>query len=153
MSAESQLKTFLWYKPGALDHALRLYGEVFGSGLKVHSRNVMCKDGPLFTAEFSIYGNQLVGMATGGGPEFNDAISLSLSVDGQDEVDRVWDALIANGGKPGRCGWCKDLFGVSWQIIPKQMSQYLGHPDSAVREYAQSAMLKMTKIVIKDFVK
>jgi len=109
--------------------------------------------GPLFTAEFSIFGHEFVGMSVAGGPTFTDAISLSLSIDGQAEVDRIWDALIADGGEPGRCGWCKDRFGVSWQVTPIQMGQYLGSPDSAVREYAQQALMRMTKIVITDFVK
>jgi len=147
----TQLKTFLWYGAGQLDAALDFYGSIFGAEMRVLTRNQMGPGGPLFTAEFDIYGHQFVGMAVEGGPSFTDAISLSLSVDGQDEVDRLWDSLTANGGEPGRCGWLKDQFGVSWQVVPFQMFQYLGNPDSAVREYAQQAMMRMNKIVIKDF--
>jgi len=90
-------------------------------------------------------------MSVEGGPAFNDAISLSLSVDGQAEVDRLWDALTSDGGTPGQCGWLKDKFGVSWQVTPIQMGAYLGNPDSAKREYAMAALRRMTKIVIEDF--
>jgi len=153
MTQTAALKTFLWYQQGQLDAALAFYEQVFGPDLKVYSRNPMFSGGPLFTAEFSIFNHQLVGMSVDGGPTFNDAISLSLSVDGQAEVDRLWDALTSQGGEPGRCGWCKDPFGVSWQVVPVQMGQYLGNPDSAIREYAQSALMKMSKIVLTDFVK
>lgn len=151
MTHANVLRTFLWYQQGQLDEALPFYQRVF-PGMSIHGVN-RAGVGPIFTAEFEIYGHQLIGMAVDGGPTFNDSISLSISVDGQDEVDRLWDALTADGGQPGRCGWLKDRFGVSWQVTPIQMGEYLGNPDSAIREYAQQAMMKMTKIVIKDFSK
>ena len=153
MSQSSSLQTFLWFKAGQLDEALALYQSVFGSGMIVTSLNPSGPNGPLFTASFSIYGHNLIGMAVNGGPSFNDSISLSLSVDGQDEVDRLWDALTDNGGQPGQCGWLKDAFGVSWQVTPVQMGYYLGNPDFAIREYATAALRRMNKIVISDFVK
>jgi predicted 3-demethylubiquinone-9 3-methyltransferase (glyoxalase superfamily) len=145
------LNTFLWFKTGDLDKALTFYQSVF-TDMQVHSQNRMGPGGPLFTADFTIHGHGFIGMAWDGGPEFNDSISLSLSVDGQEEVDRLWDAITAEGSE-GQCGWCKDQFGVSWQVSPFQMRDYLENPDSAVREYANQALRKMTKIVIKDFIK
>jgi len=104
------------------------------------------------TAEFSIYGHELVGMGWPGGDTFNNSISLALAVDGQDEVDRMWDA-ITEDGKAGQCGWCVDPFGVSWQITPIQMGEYLGSSDPEQQAYAWQAMRSMGKIVLKDFVK
>lgn len=150
MTQANQLNTFLWFKAGQLDEAIPFYESIFRD-FTVNHLNPMSPGGALFTAGFSIHGHQLIGMAVEGGPEFNDSISLSLSVDGQDEVDRLWDSLTADGGQPGRCGWLKDRFGVSWQVTPFQMGAYLGNPDSAKREYAQQALMKMGKIVIKDF--
>jgi len=150
MTAPNQLATFLWFKAGDLDEAIPFYESIFDDFTVTHL-NPMFPGGPLFTAGFSICGHQLIGMSVEGGPTFNDAISLSLSVDGQEEVDRLWEALTSDGGAPGLCGWLKDKFGVSWQVTPIQMSAYLGNPDSAKREYAMAALRKMTKIVIDDF--
>ena len=106
-------------------------------------------NGTLFTADFSIFGHEFIGMNWAGGPEFNDSISLSLNVDGQDEVDRLWDAFTAKG-KAGQCGWLKDEWGLSWQVSPIQMREHLENPDRAKAEYANNALRKMTKIVIRD---
>lgn len=152
MTQANQLDTFLWFKAGQLDEAIPFYQSIF-TDFRVSHLNPMGPGGPLFTAGFSIHGHSLIGMAVEGGPNFNPSISLSLSVDGQEEVDRLWNALTASGGEPGRCGWLTDRFGVSWQVVPIQMHAYLGNPDSAIREYAQQALMKMTKIVIKDFAK
>lgn len=77
------------------------------------------------------------------------AISLSLNVDGQKDVDRLWDA-ITQRGKAGRFGWCTDEFGVTWQLSPIQMRAHLENPDPAKAELANNALRKMTKIVIQD---
>ena len=82
-----------------------------------------------------------------GGPKFNDSISLSLNVDGQAEVDRLWDA-ITHDGEAGQCGWCKDKFGLSWQVSPIQMRDWLENADPAISSYAWQALRGMTKIVI-----
>lgn len=85
-----------------------------------------------------------------GGPHFtfSDGISLFVSCETQAEVDALWDKLTANGGEPGRCGWLKDKFGVSWQIIPDMLGQLLGDPDPARAGRAMQAMLQMSKIDI-----
>ena len=141
------LRTFLWF-PGDLDGALAFYKETFGD-VVIHGENRMGDGAPLFTAEFSIYGHEFIGMAVPGGPTFNDAISLFISCEGQEEVDRIWDA-ITKEGKAGQCGWCVDKFGVSWQIIPKEMGEALGNSDQAKASFARAAMRKMGKIVIRD---
>ncbi len=103
----------------------------------------------LFTADFSIFGHGLIGMNWAGGPEFNDSISLSLNVDSQEEVDRLWNAITEKGTE-GQCGWCKDEWGLSWQVTPKDMRIWLEHEDAAVRDYANTALRGMKKIVLDD---
>ena len=105
----------------------------------------------LFTAEFSIYDHQLIGMSMPGGDVFNNSISLSIQVDGQEETDRLWSAITTNGA-PGRCGWCTDKWGVNWQVTPYQMRDFLGHPDQAKVEHNWGILRGMTKIQLSDFV-
>lgn len=80
---------------------------------------------------------------------FTEAVSLMIDVDGQDEVDRYWDALTREG-EPGRCGWLRDRFGLSWQVVPKQMAGLLGDPDPARAQAAMRAMMAMDRIVLAD---
>lgn len=148
MPRKTELKTFLWFG-GELDEALEFYKATFDD-VVIHSENRPSPDAPLFTADFSIFGHSFIGLNWPGGPEFNDSISLSLNVDGQEEVDRIWDA-ITKEGREGQCGWCYDKWGVTWQVSPIQMRDWLGHPDQETREYANKALRSMTKIVIDDF--
>lgn len=145
----TKLKTFLWFG-GQLEEALNFYQSLFGrDNLIIHELNRPAPDQPLFTADFSIFGHEFIGLNWAGGPEFNDSISLSLNVDGQAEVDRLWDALTERG-EAGRCGWLKDEWGLSWQVLPIQMRDHLGDPDPAKAAYAMNAMRQMGKIVIRD---
>ena len=147
MTEQTRLKTFIWF-PGNMDDALDFYAKTF-SDFVIHSENRPDPAGARFTADFSIYGHEFIGMNWAGGEPFNDAISLSLNVDGQDEVDRLWDAITAKG-KPGRCGWCTDEFGLTWQVSPIQMREHLENPDREKAEYANQALRKMSKIIIRD---
>ena len=140
------LKTFLWFG-GELDDALDFYSSTF-TDVVVHNKDYL-DSGELFTADFAIYGHEFIGLNWGGGPSFNDAISLSLNVDGQDEVDRLWAAITADGSE-GQCGWCHDKWGVTWQVSPIQMRTWLAPSDPDVRAYANQALRSMTKIVIDD---
>jgi predicted 3-demethylubiquinone-9 3-methyltransferase (glyoxalase superfamily) len=74
---------------------------------------------------------------------------LSIETDGQEQTDQLWEALTRDG-EPGRCGWCTDPFGVTWQVSPKQMRIWLEHPDAEVRAYADTALRGMSKIVIDE---
>lgn len=87
-------------------------------------------------------------MALNGGPVFKytEAISIFVNCKDQAEVDRLWSALIANGGSESQCGWLKDRYGLSWQIVPVEMSHYIAGPDKAAANRAMQAMLKMSKI-------
>ena len=98
---------------------------------------------------FRLAGNEF--MAINGGPQFpfTEAVSIHVGVENQAEVDRLWDALTADGGEEGQCGWLKDRFGLSWQIIPERMGELLSDPDPARAQRAMQAMLQMQKIDIK----
>lgn len=149
MSKLTTLKTFLWFD-GNLAEALEFYAATF-TDFALHSSGRPEADGKLMTAEFSIHGHEFIGMGWPGGPKFTDAISLALTLDGQDEVDRLWDA-ITKDGEEGQCGWCKDPFGVSWQVTPIQMREHTANADPAKAAYAWAALRKMKKIVIQDFI-
>ena len=105
-------------------------------------------EGSEFIVEFTVAGLEVVGLNAG--PEFNldEAFSFYLSVDTQDEVDRYWDVLTADGGEPGPCGWLKDKFGVSWQVIPKRLEELSGDYSTDANKRAMNAMLQMGKIDI-----
>lgn len=131
-----------------MDEALAFYADTF-TDFVIHSDHNLEPGKPRFTADFSIYGHNFIGMNWPGGDPFSNAISLSLNVDGQEEVDRLWEAITAKG-KPGQCGWCTDEFGITWQVSPIQMREHLENKDRAKAEYANAALRKMTKIVIED---
>jgi predicted 3-demethylubiquinone-9 3-methyltransferase (glyoxalase superfamily) len=78
--------------------------------------------------------------------KFSEAISIQLMVDTQAEVDRCWNALTQNGGEEGPCGWCKDKFGVSWQVVPRALPELLSNPDRDRAQRATQAMMKMKKL-------
>jgi predicted 3-demethylubiquinone-9 3-methyltransferase (glyoxalase superfamily) len=105
--------------------------------------------GSVLTVNFTLAGRSYIGL--NGGPDFtfNEAISLSIDCENQAEVDRYWNALIENRGEPGVCGWLKDRYGLSWQVIPKRLPQMLNSSDRAAAERALQAMLKMTKIDVE----
>ncbi len=104
--------------------------------------------GMVLTVDFTLAGQKFQGL--NGGPEFsfNESISLVIDCEDQAEVDRLWDTLIANGGEPGPCGWLKDRFGLSWQIVPRQLNEMLKDPDEGRASRAMEAMLKMGKIEV-----
>jgi predicted 3-demethylubiquinone-9 3-methyltransferase (glyoxalase superfamily) len=106
-------------------------------------------EGEVMTAAFELDGQPFV--ALNGGPEFtfSEAISFQVSCQDQEEVDRYWDAL-SEGGEEGPCGWLKDKFGVSWQIVPEALPRLLGDPDPERAQRAMAAMLQMKKIEISE---
>lgn len=85
--------------------------------------------------------------------DFTEAISFIINCDGQDEVDNYWNQLTSNGGEEGQCGWCKDKYGVSWQVVPKQLNEAMSDPDPEKSKFATAAMMEMKKIIIKDLYK
>ncbi|CAN5456916.1 VOC family protein [soil metagenome] len=133
---------FLWFDDD-LEEAIDLYGSVFPG--KPPSTTRM-PDGKVLAADFELAGQPFKGL--NGGPEFRhtEAFSIFVECEGQAEVDRYWDALTANGGEEGMCGWLKDKFGVSWQIIPVEFLEMVsqGQPDQVQRVMA--AMQTMRKM-------
>jgi 2-polyprenyl-6-hydroxyphenyl methylase/3-demethylubiquinone-9 3-methyltransferase len=106
------------------------------------------KRGDALVVEFTLLGRPFQGL--NGGPQFpfTEAISLSVSTEDQAETDRLWDALIADGGSPSRCGWLKDRFGLSWQIVPLPLVKMMTDPDKEAARRATEAMLKMDRLDI-----
>ena len=101
--------------------------------------------GTVMTVEWELDGQRFVGI--NGGPHFtfSEAVSFAITCKDQDEVDRYWDALVA-GGEPSQCGWLKDRFGLSWQVVPEGMEEVLADPDSERAQRAMQAMMGMSKL-------
>jgi len=106
--------------------------------------------GMVLTVDFTLNGQRFQGL--NGGPEFdfNEAVSFVIECEDQTEVDRLWDALTTNGGEPGPCGWLKDRFGLSWQIVPRQLNELVEDPDPERARRAMEAMLAMGKIDVAE---
>ncbi len=110
--------------------------------------NPSMKEGGVLVVEFTLAGQEYI--ALNGGPhfKFNEAISLQVLTEDQEETDRLWDALTANGGEESQCGWLKDRWGLSWQITPKRLLELMGDPDKDKARRAMEKMLTMQKIDI-----
>ena len=141
---------FLWFEDNA-EEAMNFYASIFkNSKIGKVSRFPEGAPGPagkVMTATFELEGQEF--MALNGGPQFkfNEAISFFVNCETQEEVDELWEKLSA-GGKEGRCGWLKDKFGLSWQIIPSALGKMLGDKDRTKAKRVMTAMLQMTKIEI-----
>jgi len=142
-----QLSHMLWFNDQA-EEAVELYVNLFKDS-KILSKN-HSPDGGVFTVEFEVLGSKYT--ALNGGPmfSFTEAFSIFVLCDDQAEVDKYWDALTSNGGTAQKCGWLKDKFGLSWQIIPKQLGECLGNPDPVKAGAAMSAMLGMSKLIVSE---
>jgi len=135
---------FLWFDTQAED-AMRFYVSVFKDS-RIGEIRRAGPDGPVMSVSFQLNGQDFI--ALNGGPhfKFNEAVSFFVDCETQAEVDELWAKLTADGGQEGQCGWLKDKYGLSWQIIPKLLSQLLGDPDAAKAKRVMEAMLKMKKI-------
>ena len=135
-----KITPFLWYNSN-VDEVIDFYTSIFKS-LKVISRNPV-------GATIELEGQQLY--LFNGGPlfPFTEAVSLYINCDTQDEIDYYWNALTADGGKESRCGWLKDKFGLSWQIVPAMLGSVLWDSDKKKADAAMQAMLKMGKMDIR----
>jgi len=101
-----------------------------------------------FVVEFTVAGMPVTGLNAGPDFQLDEAFSFYLSVETQEEVDHYWDLLTADGGEPSACGWCKDKFGVSWQVVPERLIELSGDYTTEANLRAMNAMLKMGKIDI-----
>lgn len=142
----------LWFDDN-LEEAVSFYTSVLpDSSIGSMQRNAPGEDGrpgSVMTADWTMVGLPCRGI--NGGPmfHFTEAISMSIACQGQEEVDRLWDTLV-EGGEESQCGWLKDKFGLSWQIVPQELMEHLSDPDPARANAALQAMFGMRKIVIAD---
>ena len=106
------------------------------------------KQGNVLTVEFTVMGIPCIGL--NGGPAFkhSEAFSFQVATEDQEETDRLWNAIVGNGGQESQCGWCKDKWGLSWQITPRALTAAFAHPDRALAKRAFDAMMRMKKIDI-----
>ena len=147
----------LWYD-GDAEEAAHFYAQVFPNTF-INAIHVAPgdfpsgKEGDVLTVEFSVMGISCIGL--NGGPAFkhNESFSFQVSTDDQAETDRYWEAIVNNGGVESECGWCKDKWGISWQITPKILIQAITHPDPAAAKKAFQAMMTMKKINVAEIEK
>lgn len=142
----------LWYDGTALE-AARFYADTFpdsavGAVHRASGDYPAGKQGDVLTVEFTVMGVACLGL--NGGPTFkhSEAFSFQVATDTQAETDRLWNAIIGNGGQASECGWCKDKWGLSWQITPRALMVAITDPDPAAAQRAFTAMMGMAKIDI-----
>ena len=133
---------FLWFKSQA-EEAMNLYTSVFQ-----HSRvtGVNRAQGRVMSVQFDLEGQRFVALNGNPDPRFTEATSFFVGCETQQEIDDYWTKLTADGGAPGRCGWLKDRFGVSWQTVPNAPGQILSDSDAARSGRVLNAMLQMDKL-------
>ncbi len=151
-----KITPFLWFDNNA-EEAMNFYVSVFKENAKIVTikrypegmtdEHMKGMEGKVLTGVFELFGQQF--MALDGGPifKFNESVSFLVDCKDQAEIDYYWDALTTNGGAESQCGWCKDKFGLSWQIAPN-MQQWLAGPDSEGAKRAMQAMMGMKKLDI-----
>jgi predicted 3-demethylubiquinone-9 3-methyltransferase (glyoxalase superfamily) len=142
----------LWFNGTALD-AARFYAQTFpdsaiGAIYRAPADYPAGKEGDVLTVEFTVVGIACLGL--NGGPAFShtEAFSFQVATDDQAETDRLWNAIVGNGGQASACGWCKDRWGLSWQITPRVLMEAIADPDRAAAKRAFEAMMDMGKIDI-----
>jgi predicted 3-demethylubiquinone-9 3-methyltransferase (glyoxalase superfamily) len=147
----SKIYTCLWFDKGLAEEAAKLYTSLIPNSriTEVSRSSADTPSGPegmVLTVDFTLNGVPYQGL--NGGPEFkfNESTSIAVECDDQAQVDRLWDALAADGGEHSVCGWLKDRYGLSWQVYPKRLTELLADPDPGRARRAMEAMLKMTKI-------
>ena len=147
-----KITPFLWYAKEA-EEAAAFYAATFPDS-RVVRVTTMQSDSPsgppgsVKVVEFVLFGQAFTAMSAGPLDPFNHAVSFVVSCDDQAEVDRYWNALLANGGAPEQCGWLKDRYGLSWQIVPKVMFEMMADPDRAKSKRASDAMMTMVRFDI-----
>ena len=133
---------FLWFDTQA-EEAMNFYASTFKRS-KVISVNRA--QGRVISVDFELEGQRFMALNAGPPFKFNEAVSFFVGCETQQEIDELWAKLTADGGAPGRCGWLKDKFGLSWQIIPNALGEMLGDKDPAKAKRAMDAMLQMNKL-------
>lgn len=142
----------LWYD-GTAEEAARFYTATFpdssvGAILRAPGDYPAGKEGDVLTVEFTVAGIPCLGINGGPGVPHSMAFSFQVATDNQAETDRLWNAIVGNGGEASACGWCKDRWGISWQITPRALTAAITDPDRAAAQRAFNAMMEMGKIDI-----
>ena len=152
MTETIKIAPCLWFNKNA-EEAARFYAATFPNSrvTAVHKSPADYPGGnagEVLTVEFTVLGQPFVGL--NGGPQFSfdEAVSFQVFTDTQEETDRYWNAIVGNGGQESMCSWCKDKFGLSWQIAPRALIAAITDPDTAAAKRAMDAMMKMKKIDI-----
>ena len=150
MSARAKNTVCLWYD-GDAEEAARFYAKTFpdssvGEVVLAPADNPSTKEGDPIVVFFTVMGVPCMGL--NGGPTFkqSEAFSFMVETKDQEETDRYWNDIVGNGGEESMCGWCKDKWGVSWQITPRALLDALSDPDRAASKRAFEAMMEMQKI-------
>jgi predicted 3-demethylubiquinone-9 3-methyltransferase (glyoxalase superfamily) len=142
----TKVRTCLWFNGGGLDAAQHYVSLLPDS--RIESTFAPAPDGPPLVIDFTLAGAPY--QILDAGPQFtqSEAVSIVVVTEDQAETDRLWDALTADGGMPVQCGWLKDRWGVSWQVVPEALPRLMAQPDRAAAARVMEAMMGMTKIEI-----
>ncbi|MGG6463307.1 VOC family protein [Solilutibacter silvestris] len=152
MTSKNKNTICLWYEHDALD-AAKFYAETFPDSAvgAVHlapGDYPDGKQGDVLTVEFTVMGIPCIGLNGGDTFKHSEAFSFQVATDDQAETDRLWNAIVGNGGQESMCGWCKDKWGLSWQITPRALTDAVAGPDPKAAKRAFDAMMTMRKIDI-----
>ncbi|MEJ8819965.1 VOC family protein [Lacibacter sp. H407] len=142
-----KITPFLWFDNNA-EEAMNFYISVFKNSKMIST--MPGPDGTVMGVSFELDGAEFKAINAGPRFKFNESISFFVSADTQEEIDHYWEHLTADGGEESMCGWLKDKFGLSWQIIPSMLGELLSHPDREKASRAMQAMLQMKKIILAD---
>jgi predicted 3-demethylubiquinone-9 3-methyltransferase (glyoxalase superfamily) len=149
---KAKIFPFLWYAKEA-EEAAKFYASIFPDS-RVERVSVMQSESPsgppgsVKVVDFTLFGQRFQAMTAGPHHEFNDAISLVVECEDQQELDRYWNAIQEHGGKPTACGWINDRYGVRFQIVPRMLNEMMGDKDKARSKRVSDAMMKMVKLDI-----
>ena len=152
MADTMRIATCLWFDKNA-EEAARFYAATFPDSRVIAVRKSPSdypngKAGDVLTVEFTVLGQRFLGLNGGPNFKFDEAVSFQVFTDTQEETDRYWNAIVGNGGQESECSWCKDKFGLSWQIVPRALMDGMNDPDAAAARRVMESMMTMRKIDI-----
>lgn len=147
---QNKITPCLWYD-GDAEEAANFYVTLLPDSridnvVRSPADNPSMKKGGILVVDFTLAGQKYTGLNGGPAFPFTQAVSFMIRCDGQEEVDRLWDAILGNGGSPSACGWIQDRWGLHWQITPQELLDMIASDDRAAAERAMQAMMEMVKI-------